>query len=419
MGEIKCVVYSKKEIAMLRSFLLITVFLLFTVSTANSYTGTSNLVSFEEIGSYDVARLKQILTTELSSFETTPMGITFPEPQNGVKLYKVIYKTEIPEKNNKATEASGLIAVPDFSLSGKVFPLVSWQHGTVYTKNEVPSQPENSMETRMILAHLGGNGYVVIGADYIGMGSSSEPNSYMVKGSSIKACADMLNASRQVLDELGVSTDKLFLSGWSQGAYNTQVFRRYLEQNGVSITAAATASTPTSPWMLSTRWTYKPTKHDAQWILGTVAQLLNSYEHYYGLKGLVAEALREEYVQQAQDFYDNKLGWSDVAKSWPMYSADFFQPEFAQKIALGDNAFAKLLLENQAYEWRSLTPARYYWGDSDEAIAPYIATLPIEYQDTVGGAHAEAIHAGQNADHRGTFVFGVYDQKTWFDGFLK
>jgi len=404
---------------MLKSFFLIMVFLIFTAATIHSHTGGSNLVSFEEIGSYDVERLKQILTTELSTFETTPMGITFPEPQNGVKLYKVIYKTAIPEKNNKATEASGLIAVPDLSPSGKVFPLVSWQHGTVYTKKEVPSQPENSMETRMILAHLGGNGYVVIGADYIGMGISDEPNSYMVKDSSVKACADMLIASKKVLEELGVNTGKLFLSGWSQGAYNTQIFRRYLEQQGVSITAAATASTPSSPWMLSTRWTFKPSRYDAQWILGTVAQLLNSYEHYYGLEGLVTEALRAEYVQQAIDFYDNNLAWSDVAQSWPMDSADFFQPEFARKIALGDNDFAKLLLENQAYEWRSRTPTRYYWGDSDEAIAPYIAKLPIDYQNTVGGVQAEAIHAGQNADHRGTFVFGVYDQKTWFDGFLK
>lgn len=395
---------------------LVTLLLLSCSSiSAAGYKAVNNSVRYEHIGDYNTSYLKQVLTTELAAFETTPMGITFPGPQNGVKLYRVIYKTVIPEKNNQTTEASGLIAVPDVNLSGKTFPLLSWQHGTVYTRKEVPSQPENSMETRLILANLGGNGYVVIGADYIGMGSSSESNSYMVRDSSIRACADMLEASKAVLADLGVRTDKLFLSGWSQGAYNTQIFHRYLEQQGVSVTAAATASTPSSPWMLSTRWIYKPTKYDAQWILGTVAQLLNSYERYYGLNGLVAEALKPEYVQQARDFYDNKLGWSDVAKSWPMYSADFFKPEFAAKIALGENAFAKLLLENQAYQWRSLTPSRYYWGDSDEAIAPYIAKLPVDYQDTLGGARAEAIHAGEKADHRGTFIYGVHDQKTWFD----
>jgi len=159
----------------------------------------------------------------------------------------------------------------------------------------------------------------------------------------------------------------------------------------------------------------KTTQYDAQQILGTVAQFLNSYERYYGLNGLVAEALRPEYVQQAKDFYDHKLGWSDVEKLWPMHSKDFYNPEFVAKLALGENAFAKLLLQNQAYEWRSLTPSRYYWGSSDEAIAPYIAKLPVDYQDTVGGAKAEAIHAGEKADYRGTFVFGVKDQKEWFD----
>ncbi|MFW6307715.1 MAG: alpha/beta hydrolase family protein [Campylobacterales bacterium] len=384
---------------------------------ADDYKVVTSGVKYKPMGDYSTTYLKKILTVEVKDFETTPMGITFPNPQNGVKLYKVIYKTMIPEKNNQVTEASGLIAVPDVSLSGRTFPLVSWQHGTVYTKKEVPSQPKNSMETRLILANLGGNGYVVIGADYIGMGESSESNSYMVTGSSVQAMADMLNASKVVLKDLGVSTDKLFLSGWSQGAYNTQIFHRYLEQQGVSITATATASTPTSPWMLATRWIYKPTKYDAQWILGTVAQLLNSYERYYGVDGLVEDALRPEYVEQARDFYDNKLSWSDVSKSWPMYSKDFYKPEFAAKLALGENTFAKLLLKNQAYRWRSLTPSLYYWGASDEAIAPYIAKLPIDYQDTVGGAKAEAIYAGEKADHRGTFVFGVKDQKEWFDGF--
>lgn len=70
---------------------------------------------------------------------------------------------------------------------------------------------------------------------------------------------------------------------------------------------------------------------------------------------------------------------------------------------------------NQAYEWRSLTPARYYWGAADEAIAPYIATLPVKYQETIGGAEATAVFAGEQANHRGTFIFGVKDQKTWFD----
>jgi len=275
------------------------------------------------------------------------------------------------------------------------------------------------METRLIIAHLGGNGYVIIGADYIGMGISKEPNAYMVKDSSIQACADMLKAAKDVLSDLKVSTDKLFLSGWSQGAYNTQIFRRHLEQQGTPIIAAATASTPSAPWMLFTRWIFKPTKYDAQWILGTVAQLINSYEYYYNLPELGNQAIKSAYVASSRKFYENTLGWSDVSKIWPQSSAEFFNEDFATKLGLADSNLAYKLLENQAYSWRSRTAARYYWGGADEAIAPYIASLPAQYQETVGGSEAAAIYAGDKADHRGTFIFGIHDQKEWFDKFIK
>ena len=274
------------------------------------------------------------------------------------------------------------------------------------------------METRLIIAHLGGNGYIVVGADYIGMGESKEPNAYMVRDSSIQACADMLKAAKEVLTDLGVHSDKLFLSGWSQGAYNTQIFRQHLEQEGTQVIAAATASTPSSPWMLFTRWIFKPTKYDAQWILGTVAQLINSYEYYYNLADLSNQAINPEYVESARNFYENTLGWSDVSKTWPQSSNEFLKTDFSTQLALANSSFASKLLENQAYSWRSRTKARYYWGGADEAIAPYIATLPVQYQETLGGAEATAVYAGDKADHRGTFIFGVNDQKEWFDTFL-
>ncbi|MEI6415606.1 MAG: hypothetical protein WCP34_15290, partial [Pseudomonadota bacterium] len=55
---------------------------------------------------------------------------------------------------------------------------------------------------------------------------------------------------------------------------------------------------------------------------------------------------------------------------------------------------------------------------ADDVIAPYIATLPVEYQKAVGGAAATAIKADigdAKANHRGAFVYGVEDQGRWFE----
>ena len=59
---------------------------------------------------------------------------------------------------------------------------------------------------------------------------------------------------------------------------------------------------------------------------------------------------------------------------------------------------------------------RYYYGQIDEVVTPYMVKLPVEYQQTLGGEQAEAVFAGDSANHRGTFVFAINDQKAWFDG---
>lgn len=176
-------------------------------------TGVANLdrsVSYEKIGTYDIQRLSNPLTTEYADFST--FEVTYPAPQNAVDLYRVSYPTVVPEKNNLPVRASGLIAVPQ-NLTAPA-PVLSYQHGTVFSRYEVPSRPDDSMETRLAIACFAAHGYVVIAADYIGKGDSMQPDSYMTKASTAQACLDMLTAARKVLTELGVPTSgQLFLSG--------------------------------------------------------------------------------------------------------------------------------------------------------------------------------------------------------------
>ena len=136
-------------------------------------------VHYELIGRWDVARLNRILTTDTPKFFGG--DIAFTQARNAVRLYRITYNSVIPELGNKPTVATGLLAVPD--TAEKRFPLISYQHGTVYGKQEVPSFPEQSPETQLMIAQFAGQGYLVIGADYFGMGTSGEPEGYMVKAS--------------------------------------------------------------------------------------------------------------------------------------------------------------------------------------------------------------------------------------------
>jgi hypothetical protein len=154
---------------------------------------------------------------------------------------------------------------------------------------------------------------------------------------------------------------------------------------------------------------------DAAWLVGIYAIILNSYESYYDMPFLTNIAIRPEYWQTARDFYDNNIGWADASKIFPSTVAELLEPAFAEKSSMLADRFYRLLQANDAYRWRYLTPSRYYYGKIDEAIRPYVATLPAAYEATIGGAPTKAICAGADADHRGTFLFSVLHEKNWFD----
>ena len=342
----------------MKKFVLVILLLLLTTSAlaADNYKQVAGGARYEHLGDYDTARLNKIMTTELKEFSPDTATV-FPQATNAVSLYRVIYPTVVPDKNNKPVEASGLIAIP--KLKQKKYPVVSFQHGTVFTKTEVPSYPEQTMETRLEIARFAGQGYIVIAADNIGKGFSEEPDSYMIKNTMAQACLDMLMASRTVCSDLNVQQGDLFLTGWSQGSWTTQVFRQRLEMLGIPIKGAATASTPTDTDLMLSSYINNPNKLDAAWLIGVFSQFITSYETNYGMLGMVSAAIRPEYQQAARDFY----------------------------------------------------------GKVDEVIRPYIGgTLPVEYQKQVGGAYSEAIDCGDNATHRNTFIYSVLDEKKWFDG---
>ncbi|MBU3677593.1 MAG: alpha/beta hydrolase, partial [Chitinophagaceae bacterium] len=151
----------------------------------------SSNIRYQWIGTYDVTKINSILKKETPEFIGSK--VSFTDPKNAVKLYLVEYMSVVPEQGNRPTLASGLIAIP--ATGAKVMPLVSYQHGTVYGKDWVPSIPEKSEEFKLMIAQFAAQGYVVIGADYFGLGSSKEKDSYIVLESQVQASYDMYQAA--------------------------------------------------------------------------------------------------------------------------------------------------------------------------------------------------------------------------------
>ncbi len=371
-------------------------------------------IEYRLICQYSVERLNRILTTELAEFSTFP--VQYPAAKNAVNLYEVLYTTVIPEYDNRPVRVSGLLAVPQ--VAETTLPVLSYQHGTVFTRNEVPSRPENSMETRLAVACFAGNGYIVAAADYIGKGVSDEPDGWLVSECTAQACFDLLNATRNICSELKLTPGKLFLSGWSQGSFSTAALLKRLEQNHIPVAAAAMASAPNDIYLTFNRWIHVTSPLDVDWLVGAAILMVNSYENYYRLPGLTATAIKPQYLQAARDLYANRITWTEAAKKLPPKVSDLFQDDFISRNTLMTSRFFEQLRQNTSYRWRFNTPAFYYYGDIDEVVTPYMVQLPVEYQKTLGGVLPQAIGAGTKANHRGTFVFGLADQQKRFAAML-
>jgi hypothetical protein len=391
--------------------------------TGSDYINVSSGVQYQLIGTYDTKKLDDVFKKDLEDFlATSSMGSkafndSFPPAKYPVKLYRVKYNSVIPEFGNRPTVASGLIAIPENGSDS--MPLLMYQHGTTFSKTEAPSFPDNSMETKIMIARFASQGYVVSCADYFGKGLSDLPDSYLVLKSTQQACVDMLFATQSILAARKIKTGAFFISGWSQGGWATLTYLQKLESLGIPVTAAATASAPADGQVMYNRWfnNYQPI--DAVYLPGCITLQIQAQEYYLQQVGLTASAIRPEYLQPSIEFYNGNIDWDTFRKQTKDKLQDYLKPEFLASGNACESPYWKVLDQSQAYRWRSHTPMYNYYGGSDEVVPVFIAKLPETFQKVLGGGPTTAVYAGDKADHRATFLYSVLHEKKWFDGFLK
>lgn len=399
----------------------------FSTASSSSHplpVNDAKLVKAELIGVWDADKLNRIVNAELEEFlQGSPLPFAtfqgrFATPKFKVQLYKLTYRSIVPELGGREIEATGLVALPE--TSEQRLPLLSYQHGTVFEKNQIPSQPDNSLETKLLLTQFASQGYIVIAADYFGLGDSELPNSYFQRAGTEQACLDLRLAALEFIEQQAQKqVSELFTLGWSQGGYNNMIFLRRLEQAGIPVTASATASAPVDLSFFIVRGVSNPRPFDAVYTPAAFGNMLFALEEYRSLPGLTAEAIRPEYYQMAKDFYQFKLDWLDYLKQSTGSAVEFLRPEFIEQLQLGTSRITTLLEEAEGYRWVSRTPLRAYTGGRDEAVPDYLARLAVDYQKLLGKQNGEALSAGENADHRATYVHAVIDLKPWFDSFRK
>jgi len=155
-----------------------------------------------------------------------------------VDSYKIVYSTVDTE--NKQINASGLLSIPkkDVGVKG---PLLSYQHGTIFTDTKAPSNDAASIEGIGVLA---GSGYIVSSPDYLGYAESTQVlHPYVHAESLASSSVDMLRASKAFLVNQNIAiNNQLFLAGYSEGGYANLALQKEIQDN-LSTEFNTTAST--------------------------------------------------------------------------------------------------------------------------------------------------------------------------------
>ena len=142
---------------------------------------------------------------------------------------------------------TGLLVTP-VGKSGSA-PILSLQHPTLTLRQYSPSDQSLSLSNNelqyQIALFLASAGYIVVAADYPGLGDNYDPHPYS-HSSLANSVVDLIDVSKNALPSDVTWNGQLYLMGFSEGGYATVVSARALQQRGTAPNAAAGLDGPYS-----------------------------------------------------------------------------------------------------------------------------------------------------------------------------
>jgi len=352
--------------------------------------------------------------------------------RHDVELRRLTTSTRLPETGEQV-QVSGLLALPVGSQGS--LPVVSWQHGTILSFDQVPSNLTrleaetyelrdnvDSLETLFNIQRFAGSGYAVIAADYLGKGPfrDGRAEAYAVKDATVRCCLDVLQAGVRELEKSGLRPSALFLNGWSQGALNTQWLNQELQRRGAKVAATAAQSPfndlPDTFHYWSSPQSFIPSTEKSYplppaWIVPCLIVLLGSYRRYYGLTDLFETAIKPQYLAFAEKYWSDYRLDAEVAQTVPA-TADFLTDGFFERFTHDTNSkLLRRLAANSTTFWDYDSPIRFYYGLADEALYPGLVKMAL-----ASGGRSMAGVPVTGASHRATFLASLYGDAAVLDG---
>ncbi|MCX6162152.1 MAG: hypothetical protein NTV87_12575 [Ignavibacteriae bacterium] len=328
------------------------------------------------------------------------------------KIYDITYQTA--GTDGKQINASGIIMVP---AGEGPFPVLSCQHGTLFSRNVAPTYFESCPEAQVLYELAVKSGYIVVMADYIGLGKEGKsPHPYFHAETEGTASRDMLIASMDILKMKNVKYNgRLFLAGYSQGGHVTASLQRLLENSReieFNITAAAIMAAPFDIHQLWLNHYDNPVAISS----AVTSLMVKTFYDIYGIGDSYSEFFKSPYDKLVPELLDYGHPEEEVINTLKAPPKDIFQPEFVSSVKEGKHRFVEKLKENEVYNWTPKSPAIIVYSMGDEVVNYSIDKNAFIKMKESGGNVKEII-LGANPDHANGFVPAIQEALEWFASF--
>ena len=388
------------------------------------------------------------------------IGVRSVATRYDIEGVRIVYKTVDP--HGELINASGMLYFPIFppGETAPPLPLVSYQHGTTATRNDIPA---NSAEG-MVGAAFASYGYVGAAPDYIGYGDVAgedglDYHPYMHAESAAASVIDLLRAARQVAQKRNVALNgQIFLAGYSQGGQVTMAAHKVMARDlrdEFDVTATAPMAGPYDLSEITLARMLENRAHPAPYYSPFVVE---SFRRIYGWDAdpnspdytPVDQIYENPYDEILPPLFDLTNSSETINAAMPSsgivreaFTDNFFEAVATDLNLNPDNpmhVFRRNLRENDTYRWDDVLGGSqaptilmrlYHCAQDDtvpfknsakayealKALGARVELMTREGQTAEDGtiAHPENI-VGENFDHGQSCAFAALDHAAaWFE----
>lgn len=386
-----------------------------------------SLLSFNKSYGQEIVDVEYIggVSKILIELQLAQLGV-FRSVENDVDIYKIRYTTK--DITGGVDTASGQLVLPTFT--DKSMPIVVYHHGTVNSREEVPSNfnltNQNEGQISLIYASFG---YATLAPDYIGLGDSPGFHPYVHAESEAWASIDMISAFKQYAEQQSISlNDQLFTCGYSQGGHAAMATHMVLQrdyQDTYTVTASAPMSGPYNISGSMVDFVLSDQEYD---FLAYIAWVALSYELIYpGIPSLdnLDQFFKPEYVPDILLFRNEEINLGELnlrlqerlmAETGGQVARFMLQDSIVDIIINDpDHPINLALKDNDVYDWIPEAPTRMYYCKADEQVSFKNATFTDSIMNLNGALDVQSINLGDNRDHGGCVIPAIENSLDFFN----